>query len=136
MASLSSSPSVSASRLWGEAPVLLASDADEFGGVVFDGGDHAFLLLVPPFVGGDAVAVAVGAGEERGVSGSGAGVGVVVITVGEVGAVVEEEAEAGVAELVAVAFQVVAAELVDDDDYHQLGMGIVGRGVSWEGRRR
>ena len=41
---------------------------------------------------------------------------------------VEEKAEAGVAELVAVTLQVVAAELVDDDDYYQLGMRIVGRG--------
>ena len=117
----------------GRSPRFAASYAYEFGGVVFDGGDHAFLFLVPPLVGGDAVAIAVSAGEERGVSGSGAGVGVVVITVWEVGAMVEEEAEAGVAELVAVAFQVVAAELVDHDDNHQLGSGIVGRGVSGKG---
>ena len=128
MASLSSSPSVSASRLCGEAPVLSSGDADQFRVVVFDRGDHALLLLVPPFVGDDAVAVAVGAGEQRGVSGSGARVGVIVIAVGKVGAVVEKEAEAGVAELVAVALEIIAAELVDDDHHDQLGMPVVSGG--------
>ena len=111
---------------------FVSGDADQLCVVVFDRRDHLLLLRVPPFVGGDAVAVAVGAGEERGVSGSGAGVGVVVIAVGEVGAVVEEEAEAGVAELVAIALQVVAAELVDHDHHDQLGMAVVGRGGSAE----
>src|SRR4029077_6521467 len=117
----------------GRGPRFAARYAYEFRGVVFDGGDHAFLFLVPPFVGGDAVAVAVSPGEERGMSWSGAGVGVVVITVREVGTMVEEEAEAGVAELVAVALEVVGAELVDDDDYHQFRAGIVGGGVSRNG---
>ena len=119
---------MSASRLCGDEPALPPGTPSEFGVVVLDGGHHAFLLRVPPFVVGNAVSVAVGAGEQSGVSGSGAGVGVVVVAVGEVRAVIEEKAEAGVAELVAVTLQVVAAELVDDDDDYQLGMCIVGRG--------
>jgi len=74
------------------------------------------------------VAVAVGAGEERGVSRSGARVGVVVIAVREVGAVVEQEAETGVAELIAIALQIVAAELVNHDHNDQLRMPVVSRG--------
>jgi len=74
------------------------------------------------------VAVGVGAGEEGGVSGSGAGVGVVVIAVREVGAVVEKETESGVAELIAIAFELVSAELVNHDDDDELGMSVVGGG--------
>ena len=74
------------------------------------------------------MAVAVGAGEKRGMSRSGAGVGVVVVAVGEVCAVVEEKTESAFAELVAVAFQIVAAKLVDDNYHDQFGMGVVSRG--------
>jgi LmbE family N-acetylglucosaminyl deacetylase len=74
------------------------------------------------------VAVAVGAGEQRGVARSGARVGVVVVTVGEVGAVIEEKTESAFAELIAVALQIVAAKLVDHDHHDQLGMGVVGGG--------
>ena len=102
----------------------------ELGVVVLDRGDHLLFLRVPPFVRHDAVTVAVSAGEQRGVSGSGAGVGIVVVAVGEVGAVVEEKAESAFAELVAVALQIVAAKLVDDDHHDQLGMGVVGGGES------
>src|SRR5580692_1400400 len=77
------------------------------------------------------MAVAVGSGEQRGVARSGAGVGVVVIAVGEVGAVVEEQAESAFAELGVVTLQIIATKLVDDDDDDQLGMGVVGGG---EGR--
>ena len=107
---------------------LVSADADQFRGVVFDRGDHVFLLLVPPFVGGDAVAVAVGAGKQRGVSGGGAGVGVVVVAVRKVGAMIEEQAESAVAELVAIALEIIAAKLVDHDDHNQLGMSVVGGG--------
>ena len=71
--------------------------------------------------------IAVGAGEERGVSGSGADVGVVVVAVGKVGAVVEEQAESAFAKLVAVALQIVAAKLVDDDNDYELGPCVVSR---------
>ena len=116
---------MSASRLCGDAPVLSLGDADEFGSVVLHRSDHALLLRVPPFVGGDAVTVAVRAGEERGMAGSGAGVGIIVIAVGEVGAMVEQQAESAIAELVAIALQIIAAKLVDDNYDHQLGMGVV-----------
>ena len=123
---------MSASRLCGDAPILSFSlirrDADEFGIVVFDRRDHFLFLRIPPLVRHNAVSVAVGAGEQRGVARSGAGVGVIVVAVGEVGAVVEEQAESAFAELGAVALQIVAAELIDDDHDDQLGMGVVGRG--------
>ena len=105
---------------------FVAGNSYQLGGIVFNRGHHLFLFLVPPLVGDDAVAVAVSTGEEGGVAGSGARVGVVVIAVGKICAVVEKEAEAGVAELVAIAFEVVAAKLVDDDDDYQLGMSVVG----------
>jgi len=43
---------------------------------------------------------------------------------------VEQEAEARVSELIAVALQVIAPELVNHDHYNQLGMPIVSRGES------
>ena len=54
-----------------------------------------------------------------------AGVGVVKIAIGEVRAVVEEEAEAAITELIAIALQIVAAKLIDHDHDNQLGMAIV-----------
>ena len=79
--------------------------------------------------------VAVGARKESGVSRSGARVGIVVVAVGEISAVVEEEAEAALAELRAVALEIVTAKLVDDDYDNQLGMAVVGGGEAgnWEG---
>ena len=47
---------------------------------------------------------------------------------------IEEEAETTVAELLAVALQIVAAELVDHNDHDQFGMGVVGGGKT--GRRQ
>ena len=58
--------------------------------------------------------------------GRGAGVGVVVIAIGEVGAVVEQQAEPAFAPLIAITLQIVAAKLVDHDDDHQLGTRVVG----------
>ena len=109
---------------------LVSGDTHQFRVVILDRSHHPFLLRVPPLIGDDAVAVAVGAGKQRGVSRSRARVGVVVIAIRKVGAVIEEEAEAGVAELIAVALQVVAAKLVDHDHHDQLGMAVVGRGES------
>ncbi len=70
--------------------------------------------------------IAVGTGEQRGVAGSGARIGVVVKAIGEVSAMIEQESKSGVAELVAVALEIVAAELVDDDDDDELGVTVVG----------
>ncbi len=83
-------------------------------------------LRIPPLVGDDAVPVAVGAGEERGVTGSSAGIGVVVIAIGEVGAAVKKEPESAIAKLVAITFEIVATELVNDNDDDQFGPAIVG----------
>ena len=74
------------------------------------------------------MAVGVGTGKQRRMPGSSARVRIIVIAVGEVGAVVEELAESALAELVAIALQIVSAKLVDDNYHNQLGMGIVGRG--------
>ena len=49
---------------------------------------------------------------------------------------VEQEAEAGVAELVAVTLQVVAAKLVDHDHDDQLGAAVIGRGEARTGKKR
>ena len=43
----------------------------------------------------------------------------------KISAAIEKHAEPSVAELVAIAFQVVAAELVDHDDDNELGTGVV-----------
>jgi hypothetical protein len=76
------------------------------------------------------VSAGVASREKGGVSGSGAGVGVVVIAVGEISAAIEKHAEASVAELVAIALQVIAAELVDHDDDNELGAGVVSAGAN------
>ncbi len=47
---------------------------------------------------------------------------------------IEEEAETSVAELLAVALQIVAAELVNHNNHDQFGMGVVGGGKT--GRRQ
>jgi len=73
------------------------------------------------------VSVAVGAGADGGVAGCCHGVGVVVVAVGEVGAALEEEVESvSCLEVVAVAFEVVSAELVEHENYNELGLGMVG----------
>jgi hypothetical protein len=61
----------------------------------------------------------------------GTGIGVVVVAVGEVGSVVEEETESAVSELVAIALEIVAAKLVDDDYDDQLGVAVVSGGKRW-----
>src|SRR5208337_438175 len=104
----------------------VAINADKFRGLVFDRRYPLLFLRVPPFVRNDAMSAGVAPGEKGGVSGSGAGVGVVVVAIGEISAAIEKHAETSVAELVAIAFQVVAAELVDHDDDHELGAGVVG----------
>ena len=72
------------------------------------------------------MAVGVGSGADGRVAGRGLGVGVVVVAVGEVGALVEEEAESAAFEVGAVALEIVFAELVDDQDNCELGMGVIG----------
>ena len=72
------------------------------------------------------MAIAVRTGEEGGVAWRGPGIGVVVIAVGKVRAVIEEDAESGIAELIMIAIQIVAAELINHDDDNQLGMSVVG----------
>src|SRR5207249_8438402 len=92
--------------------------------------DRRYALLfrrVPPFVRNDAVSAGVASGEQGGVSGRGAGVGVVVVAFGEISASIEKYPETPVAELVAIAFQVIAAELINHDDDDELGTGIVNR---------
>jgi hypothetical protein len=39
---------------------------------------------------------------------------------------IEQKPKSGVTELVVVALEIVAAELIDDDDDHKLGMTVVG----------
>ena len=66
---------------------------------------------IPPLIGRDAVAITVSAGEEGGVAWRSPRIGVVVIAVWKVRAMIEEDAKSGVAELVMIAIQIVAAEL-------------------------
>ena len=107
-----------------------SGNADEGVALVLDRGDGArgVAAQVPPVVVGDAVAVGVGSGADGRVAGRGLGVGVVVVAVGEVGALVEKEAESVAFEVGAVALEVVFAELVDDEDDDELGAGVVGAG--------
>src|ERR1700674_969033 len=114
-------------------PILAGTGTDKFCGVVFDRRYALLFLWVPPFVRHDAVSIGVASGEEGGVSGSGAGVGIVVVAIGEISAAIEKHAEASVTELVAIAFEIVAAELVNHDDHNEFGAGIVsGCECSWD----
>ena len=81
---------------------------------------------VPPLVGENSVTVAVGSGKQRGVSGSGAKVSIIVVTVSEVGAMIKKQAKAIFDELVTIALQVVAPELVNDNHHDQLRPRIIG----------
>ena len=97
--------------------------ADDGVALVFDGADGVLGVAgeIPPLVEGDAVAVGVGSGADGGVAGGGFGVDVVVVAIGEVSTALEEEIEAGWCfEVVAITVEVVAAELVDDEDDDEL----------------
>ena len=109
---------------------LRAFDADEFCAVILYRGDQFLFLRVPPLVGQDSVAAGVTSSEKGGVSGSGAGVGIVVVTICEISAAIQKHTKATFAELVAIAFQIIATELVDHDNDNQLGASVVG---GWEG---
>jgi hypothetical protein len=74
------------------------------------------------------VADRVSAGEERGMSRSSARVRVVIVAIREVRATIEKHAKASVAEFIAIAFEVIPAELINDDDDHELGMTVISRG--------
>src|SRR5581483_3466673 len=52
---------------------------------------------------------------------------IIVIAIGEVCAVVQQQAEAALAELVAIPFQVVPAKLVNGYDDNQLGARVISR---------
>ena len=60
-------------------------------------------------------------------SGCGAGVCVIVVAVRKVSAVIEEKTKATFAQLIVVAIQVIAAKLVDHNDYDKFRVSIVGR---------
>jgi hypothetical protein len=103
--------------------------ADDFVAFIFYGADGMLLGAagVPPLVQLDAVTGGVGPGADGGVAGRGHCVGVVVVAIRKVGAALEEEIEAGGSlEVVAVAVQIVAAELVDDEDDDEFGGRVVG----------
>ena len=112
---------------------------DELVALILNRGDLEIIGAgcIPPLVGLDAVAVSVGAGADGGVAGSGLGVGVVVVAVGEPGALLHEEIEAAAFELVAVAIEVVAAELVDDHNDDELGAAFkdLGLGNKLQGKQ-
>ena len=105
---------------------LISADSNQLGGVIFNRSDHPLCLRIPPFIVGDTVAVAVGAGEQRRMSGCGARVGIVIKAIGEICAMIEKEAETALAKLIAITVQIVAPELIDDDDQDELGMTVVG----------
>src|SRR5436189_4866747 len=104
-----------------------AAHADELRAVVLHGSDDALFSRIPPFIRHNAVPVGISAAQQGRVAGRGAGVGVVVVTIGEIRAVIEKEAESAFAELVLITGQIVATELIDYDNDDQLGAGIVGR---------
>ena len=54
------------------------------------------------------------------------GVCVVIVAVSEIGAVIHQQAEAAFAKAIVVAFEIVAAELIDDDYYDQFGTILIG----------
>ena len=75
----------------------------------------------------DTVAIGVSASEKRGMTSRSVSVGVIVVAIGEIGAAVEQEAKSAFPKLISVAFQIVAAKLVNDDDDDELGMRVVSR---------
>src|SRR5207244_9569375 len=95
--------------------------------VVLHGSDGALFSRIPPFIRHNAVPVGISAAQQGRVAGRSARVGVVVVTIGEIRSVIKKEAESALAELVAIAFQIVATELIDYDNDDQLGAGIIGR---------
>src|SRR4029077_2075718 len=110
--------------MWGSAGCA-AGNTNQSRLVIVGRGDGGLLLRVPPFVGYDAVPVAVCPGQQGCMSGRGAGVGVVVIAVSKVRAMFEQKSKASLTPLVAIAFQIVGAKLVDHNDDHQLRPGVV-----------
>ena len=103
----------------------IAAEPDQLSAIVLHGSDGLFLLRIPPLVGDNAVPARVRSGEQGRMAGGGAGVRVVVVAVGEVRAVVEQQAEAALAELVAVALEIISAKLIDHDDDYQFGMTVI-----------
>src|SRR6202000_2829548 len=88
----------------------------------------------PPLVRVDAVPICIGAGAKRRVSGRGLGVCVIVVAVGEVCAVVQEEAEdMRRLQISSISLQIVLAELVDHHQHHQLRFAVVRGGSGGNG---
>src|SRR5207253_9984781 len=69
----------------------------------------------------------ISAAQQGRVAGRSARVGVVVVTIGEIRSVIKKEAESALAELVAIAFQIVATALIAYDNDDEPGAAIVGR---------
>src|SRR5436305_88161 len=83
------------------------------------------------------MSVTVGSGADGGVAGRGDGVGVVVIAVSKVSAALEKDIEAvGSLEVVAIAFEIVAAKLVDDNYDYEFGLGVIYVCVCGRGSRQ
>ena len=88
---------------------------------------------IPPVVAWDAVTVGVGSGANGGVAGRGHGVGVVVVTVCEVGPALEKEVEAvGGLEVIAIAVEIIASKLIENEDDNQLWRGVIRIGMQWK----
>ena len=93
---------------------FVASSSTELTRFFFSGSHHSFAT--------NSVSARVAAREERCMSGSRSRIGIIVITIREVRATLQKDAEAALNELIVVALQIIAAKLVDHDDHDQLGM--------------
>ncbi len=95
---------------------------------VFHRRDHPVGIAahIPPLIATDAVAVRIGACPNRGMARSRLRIGIVVITGAEVSAPLEKQVEAvRCLQRVAIAVEIVAAELIDDQNHDQLWLRMV-----------
>ena len=83
-------------------------------------------LRIPPFVRRDAMPVAICASEQGRVTRGSTRVRIVVIAVRKISTVIQQEPEPSFPELVVIAFDIIATELIDDDYDDELRMSIVG----------
>ena len=93
-----------------------------------------FLLRIPPLVSDDAVSAGVGTGEQGCMASRGLRIRIVEVAIREVSTMIEEQPEPAFPELITISFQVVAAELINDDHYDELRASIVGGGESGSGK--
>src|SRR5215475_13624736 len=94
----------------------VASNPHDLCRFILDRRNHFLKPRVPPLVAHDPVAAAVCSCKKCGVPRSSVGISVVVMAVGEICTMIHEQLESTLTELIAIAFEVVCSELVNNDN--------------------